>query len=70
MVLLPGFGFDSNKTSKHSKGIGSDYVIRYSEGIQDQYRNNNRKFDNEIPRRKQERGDPSPSNSNDFMLEG
>ena len=44
--------FGSNKTSEHSEGAGSDYVICYSEGVQDQYRDNNRKFDNAVPRRK------------------
>ena len=70
MVLFPSLCFGSNKISEHSEGTGSGYVIRYSEGVQDQYRDNNRKFDNEVPRRKQERGDPSPSNSYGLMLEG
>ena len=61
MVLFHSLCFGSNKTSEHSEGAGSGYVIRYYEGVQDQYRDNNRKFDNEVPRRKQERGDPSPA---------
>ena len=70
MVLLLSLSFGTNKTSEHSEGAGSGYVICHSERIQDQYRDNNREFDNEVPRRKQERGDPSPSNNYDFMLEG
>ena len=70
MVLFLSICSGSNKTSEHSEGARSDYVICYSEGVQDQYRDNNRKFDNAVPRRKQKRGDPSPSNGNDLMLEG
>ena len=70
MVLLLSISFGTNETSEHSEGAGSGYVIRYSEGVQDQYRDNNRKLDNEVPRRKQKRSDPSPSNNYDFMLEG
>ena len=70
MVLCLSLCFGTNKTSEHSEGTGSGYVIRYSEGVQDQYRDNNRKFDNEVPRRKQKRSDPSPSNSYSLMLEG
>ena len=70
MVLLPSLCVGSNKAFKHNKGARSDYVIRYSKGVQDQYRDNNRKFDNEVPRRKQKRGDPSPSNDNNLVLEG
>ena len=52
MVLLFSLCFGTNKTSKHSEGAGSDYVICNSEGVQDQYRDNNRKFDNAVPQRK------------------
>ena len=52
MVLFLSLCFGSNKASEHSEGAGSDYVICYSEGVQDQYRDNNRKFYNEVPRRK------------------
>ena len=70
MVLFPSLCFGSNQTSEHSEGTGSGHVIRYSEGIQDQYRDSNIKFDNEVPRRKQKRSDPSPSNSYNLMFEG
>ena len=70
MVLFLSFCSGSNKTSEHSEGATSDYVICYSEGVQDQYRENNRKFDNAVPRRKQKRSDPPPSKGNDLMLEG
>ena len=52
MVLFLSLCFGSNKTSEHSEGAGSDYLICYSEGVQDQYRDTNRKFDNAVPRRK------------------
>ena len=70
MVLFPSLCSGSNKTSEHSEGARGDYVICYSEGLQDQYRDNNRKFDNAVPRRKQKRVNPSPSNSHNLMLEG
>ena len=70
MVLFPSICFGSNQTPEHSEGTGSCYVIRHSEGVQDQHRDSNRKFDNEVPRRKQKRIDPSPSNSYNLMLEG
>ena len=52
MVLFLGLCFGSNKEFEHSEGAGSDYAICYSEGVQNQCRDNNRKFDNEVPRRK------------------
>ena len=70
MVLFHSLCSGSNQTPEHSEGTGSCDVIRHSKGVQDQHWDNHRKFDHEVPRRKKKRIDPSPSNSNDLMLEG
>ena len=70
MVLFHSLCFSSNQTPEHSEGTGSCDAIRHPEGVQDQHWDNNRKFDNKVPRRKQKRSDTSPSNSYNLMLEG
>ena len=70
MVLFLSLGIGTNKAFEHSERAGSDYALCYSEGVQNQYMNNNRKLYNEVPRRKQERTDPSPSNNNYSVFKG
>ena len=52
MVLFLSLCIGTNKAFKHSERAGSDYALCYSEGVQNQYRNNNRKLYNEVPRNK------------------
>ena len=52
MVLLFGLRFGTNKAFEHSERAGSSPAVCYSEGVQAQCRNANRKLYNEVPRRK------------------